>query len=272
MNDLQLEKRLRAWYREEVSPRASAPDALRDALVDITDIASASLFSTRRGLILLAAAALLTAALVGAMAIGLRPVPPPPGPSPSPSAGLLPTGLVEAGSYSFDGAFTVTMPAGWTHDANFVSKGDPSHDVGVTLSNWVVTRVYGDSCRWHGTLREVGSAADVITALMVQTGHQTSGPTDVILGDYPATRMEFSVPADVDATACDGELIRIWPTVGLEYPGSGLSIVPGQTATVYVVDLYGERGMVVATLRFGNSSAADVTELDELVASIRFNR
>jgi len=275
MNDTELDRRLRAWYRDQVSPSTSAPDALRGGLAAITDMAPPGLFAAWRGPILLVAAALL-AALAGAMIIGSRPVPPTPSPSPSASLTTLPVGPLEPGTYSFDGAFSVTVPAGWAHEGNFLFRGDPFDADGVAVSNWIVSRVYADSCRWTGTLRDVGSAAELATALADQTGHQTSGPTGAILGGDPAIRFEFSVPADFDASVCDvgvdAGLIRLWPTVGLEYAGAGLWIDPGQTTTIYVIDQDGSLGWVIATVRNNDSPAAAVAELEQVIASIRFER
>jgi len=166
-------------------------------------------------------------------------------------------------------SFTVTVPAGWNHEENFVAKGDVWDGNGVTFATWIVSHIYADSCQHEGTLRQVGSSA-LANALAEQTGHQTSGPTDVTLGGYPATRLEFSVPADFDVSTCDGSLLRLWPDAGPN-ENLGLPIYPGQTTTVYVVDLAGEAMLVIAVRKEG-SSASDVAELQEIVDSVRFER
>jgi hypothetical protein len=51
-------------------------------------------------------------------------------------------------------------------------------------------------------------------ALVAQKGRVASAPTDVMLGGFPAKKIELTVPADLDTTACDGGVIRFWPDAG----------------------------------------------------------
>ena len=241
----------------------------------------------------LAAAAVLVVAIVGINLVpgsrgGVGGPAASPSPSPSPSASprpaLLLGGALAAGTYLLDEAqftrrpFTVTVPKGWyrdVNDGNFVAKGagsdagaDAFEGNGVTMATWLVSHVYADSCRWQETLREVGSATDLTTALTEQTGHVTTGPTDVSLGGYPATRFEFSVPVGFDVGSCDSEIIRLWPDAGPN-EDFGLPIAVGQTTTVYVVDLDGQAQLIIGA-RKGDSSPSDVGELEQVIESIRF--
>ncbi len=70
MTDRELEDRLRAWYDAEVGDAAAAPADLRESLADIPVSAPAPLrqLPRRRGMTLLAAAALLLVG--GALAAG----------------------------------------------------------------------------------------------------------------------------------------------------------------------------------------------------------
>lgn len=228
--------------------------------------------------------ALATAALVAVAFVGLRFLVPGEGiggPDPTSTASPIasqipmPAGALDPGTYLVrEGAFTrrdftVTVPEGWSHDTNYVSNGDAFGGTGVAFATWIVSHVYADSCQWEGTLREVGSAAELADALAQQTGHQTSGPIDVIIGQEVATRLEFSVAADFDVSACDSEFTRLWPDAGPD-ENYGLPIFVGQTTTVYVVDLDGEPPMLVIAMHTEDSSAADVAELDQVVDSIRF--
>lgn len=73
MTDHDLERRLRAWYQAEIGERETAPAMLYASLADIAETAPASegRFATRRGFLLLAAAALVLSLLVsGTIAIG----------------------------------------------------------------------------------------------------------------------------------------------------------------------------------------------------------
>jgi hypothetical protein len=230
-----------------------------------------------------AAAAVVAVALIGINLFGgqsiggpdLTEATPSPSPTPTPSAvPVLGGGAIEPGTYRVTSGsftrmnFTLTLPAGWSHETNYISKGNVFEGSGVTLATWLVSHVYADSCRWEGTLREVGSTAELADALAEQTGHETAGPTEVTLGGYPATRLDFSLATDFDVSACDSEFVRLWPDAGPN-ENYGLPIFPGQTTTVYVVDLDGEPMLVIA-IRTEDSSAADVAELEHVVESIRF--
>ena len=81
MTDDQLELRLRDWYRAEIPADETAPPALRSRLVSIPRVSPLPRrrFASRRGVTLLAAAALV-GVLAGSAAIGARFVTPPPVP------------------------------------------------------------------------------------------------------------------------------------------------------------------------------------------------
>jgi hypothetical protein len=287
-SDRDVTRIVRSWLDEGVT---QLPDRVLDAVLDQVPATPQrrAWWLARRFPIMnsnafrygLAAVAVVVIALLGITFlpfsnIGDRPAPTASQiPSPSPTPSVMPAGNLEPGTYtvrvgSFTRrSFTVTVPAGWSHEDNFVAKGNVWDGNGVTFATWIVSHIYTDSCQHEGSLRQVGSA-ELADALAEQTGHETSGPTDVTLGGYPATRLEFSVSADFDASACDGSLIRLWPDAGPN-ENYGLPIYPGQTTTVYVVDLAGEAMLVVAVRKEG-SSASDVAELQKIVDSIRFER
>ena len=106
MNDRDLEARLRAWYDAEVGDDESAPSDLRDSLAEIPVTAPAPLrqLPRRRGITLLAAAALLLVGGAVAAGSGLvrfaEIVPPTPSdallatPGPTPSSSVMPSPTV----------------------------------------------------------------------------------------------------------------------------------------------------------------------------------
>jgi hypothetical protein len=285
-SDRDVTRIVRSWLDEGVT---QLPDRVLDAVLDRVPATPQrrAWWPARRFLTLnatfrygIAAVAVAVAAIVGFSLInnqvGDSPTPTASQiPSPSPTPSVMPAGNLEPGTYSVPlgsftrRSFTVTVPAGWDHVDNFVAKGDVWEGNGVTFATWIVSHIYTDSCQHEGSLRQVGSSA-LANALAEQTGHQTSGPTDVTLGGYPATRLEFNVPADFDASICDGSLLRLWPDAGPN-ENLGLPIYPGQTTTVYVVDLNGEAMLVIAVRKEG-SSVSDVAELQGIVDSIRFER
>jgi hypothetical protein len=192
--------------------------------------------------------------------------------SPTPQAAV--TGLLEAGTYRVTNPlltlrpFTFTVPDGWHRDENFLNKGDVWEGNGVTMATWVVSHIYRDSCQWEGTLRQTTSVAEVVQALNEQTGHESTEPSATTFAGYPATRLELSLPADADLSGCDGQFARLWPDAGPKEQ-YGLPIFPGQTTTVYVVDLDSKPALIVAIAN-ETSTAADVTELEQVIESIRF--
>ena len=69
MNDYQLERQLRAWFREEIGPTEAAPQDLHAAIHEVVT-ARSHLFGSRRFVVLLAAAMLVAAMAAAALAIG----------------------------------------------------------------------------------------------------------------------------------------------------------------------------------------------------------
>ena len=290
--DRDTDRIVRSWLEEGVT---ALPDQILDAVLQevpatpqrrFTWWPARRLFDMNKAMAYgLAAAAIVIVAILGfsflapaGLNIGDQAEPSTPTPTPTaPAAG---TGQLEPGTYRVDrfthGAFTITVPSGWSRDDNFVFKGtgevaDTAFDGdGVYLATWVVSHVYSDSCQWEGALREASSIAEITEALTEQTGHDTTGPVETELGGYPATRFEFSVPSEFDVTGCDRQFLRLWPDAGPN-ENVGLPIVVGQTATVYLVDIDGAAQLVI-TGQKERSTAADVAELEDVLSSITFER
>ena len=173
------------------------------------------------------------------------------------------------------GRFTFTVPAGWATAEGFVTKDlDPSTSVDardVVLVTWFVSHVYADSCSWRGTSTDVGTTVDdLASALLAQQGRVASAPTDVVLGGFPARRIELTVPADLDVATCDGGFMRFWPLQGGNENGGFCCSAAGSTDVVYAVDVDGNTFAVVARYT-ATSTAQDRAELDAIVESIRID-
>ena len=106
MTDHELEQRLRAFYRAEIPVEQAAPSALRSRIAAIPQVSPTPLrrVASRRGLRVLALAAVLTTATIGgALLAGSGNVDPPPvvapsdAPSTAPSPDVRPTAITEAG-------------------------------------------------------------------------------------------------------------------------------------------------------------------------------
>lgn len=169
-------------------------------------------------------------------------------------------------------SLSVTVPAGpvdtyWhgLRDSFYLLRA-PCLFGGPALKASLVTRVYADACNSAGTGVEVNTAAAAAAALAAQAGHEVIGPTDVTLDGRPASRLEIPVPADFDASSCDGGVV-LW----LAPFGRFTNVDPGSTVTVYLVDV---DGLVLAvTTTHWTADEAEIptlqAELDSIVASLR---
>jgi hypothetical protein len=202
-------------------------------------------------------------------------------PSPSPTAMPLPTSdgvALSAGTYyvadSADSGeinaqrLTFTVPAGWTK-TDFVSKNSGQRGE-VFFTAWVVTHVFTDVCHWETLVSAGTTTDDLINALSAQQGRTASAPSDATIGDYPAKRIELTVPANLDVSTCTKGNLRYWPGPGPDL-SSGLCCNPaGNIDDVYAVDIAGRRLAVVARY-YPDSSGADKAELQSVVDSIQID-
>lgn len=172
---------------------------------------------------------------------------------------------------------TFTVPAGWMsrYAIPHKDRGGPGE---IAIGNWIIANVYADPCQWQGSLLDpaVGPTVDdLATALVAQKGRNATAPTDVTLGGYPAKRVELSIPADLDRATCDGGVIRTWEAPRedsfLDNETQNLGMHPGQLNVVYIVDVNGER-LVIDTWHMPGTSAADLAELEAILASMRIGR
>jgi hypothetical protein len=178
---------------------------------------------------------------------------------------------------------TFTMPAtGWYAPlepwriGKNVTGGSDLFDLIVTPH--FVDNVYTGGCRWQGTalVPRVGPTVDDLAiALNAQAGPSASPPIAVTVGGHPGKKVELSIPADLDVTTCDSDgdspIFGRWYT---DVPDSTYGAQPythdnGQHNTIYIVDVDGTR-QVIDAMYLPNASAADRAELDQIVASIRF--
>jgi len=183
-------------------------------------------------------------------------------------------GSLAAGRYYLDDRhFTnasrliFTVPAGWTTEEYgelYKDRGEPGE---VKFITWVLTHVFSDVCQW-GNLVDVGTTVDeLVPVLMEQKGREASAPTTVTVGGFPAKRLVLTVPADLDTATCTNGVLRYWPAPGPDLSDGDCCAPPGSTDWVYVVDVAGNRLVVVARQHPG-SSAENRAELQGVVDSI----
>jgi hypothetical protein len=175
---------------------------------------------------------------------------------------------------------TFTVPAaGWSAvDPVYVGKniagGGDAFD--LYFSPHLVGNVYTGGCHWRGTALDppIGPTVDdLANALKAQAGPGAPPPTAVTVGGYAGKTVELQIAPALDVTTCDSD--GDFAIFGRWYGGTSPSgAAPwtygkGQHNTVYIVDVDGTR-QVIDTMYLPGASAADIAELDAIVASIRF--
>jgi hypothetical protein len=203
--------------------------------------------------------------------------------SPTPPVSTAPSGVpatrwlpfnqvLDPGTYAIDLTpefeplrVSVTLPSGWASSQTYdVYKGD------MRVGPWTITHIYTDGCRSQDSLLKVGpGVADLADALAALGPRLPEGPTATTIGGLDAMLVSLTLPVDVDLSACrDAEGYRNWPDPGPNL-GGGYWSAPGQVDDIYIVDLDGERLIIVASHPLGIDEAAR-TELQSVIDSIDF--
>lgn len=226
----------------------------------------------------LGAAAALLVALVGFTVLnggGASIGSPDPTVSPTATPAALPgPGRLDAGTYyvntpNWDPApYSITVPGGWELEQDgFVTK-DPDGPGEVRFATWMVTHVFSDACNdSRDNLVGVGTTVDELASALIAQENRTASQSTATLGGFPATRLELSFPAELDPAACRG---RAWPGPGPDM-NSGMVLRDGQTHVVYILDIGGDRMVVVAS-HMPDSTEQDVAELQGLLDSLRIEQ
>jgi len=240
--------------------------------------------------IALAAAAVVVVAFAGYNLLpeDRGPGGPSPSPSPSPTAAPTPTpaptgpvalpstGDLAPGTYYIDDRaitqakrLTLTVPAGWVTTEGFLYKNQEAPGE-LMLVTWVLTHIFDDACHWdEGSIVDVGTTVDALVgALIDQKGREASPPSDVTFAGFPARRIELAVSANLDTATCTNGNLRYWPDPGPDFGGGLCCNAAGNTDVVYVVDVAGNRLVVVAR-HYPDSSERDKAELQAVLDSIR---
>ena len=228
--------------------------------------------------IAVAVAAVLALAIGGAVLIGSTPQPTP---TPLPSATAIPTatpiaarplpadGEVAAGQYTVGvpgGPVVVSLTIG---DDNWTSGGwyimNPP-DFTRQVSFWTVGNVYEDLCD-PGSLPAVATGPtvdDLVAALDAQAGSRMSPAFDVVVGGYSGKRLTMNW-SQRNRCSADGPW-TMWVDPSGE-PGRGLE--PGSRDAIWILDVEGERLVIVASPRDpADEDAAGI--IDDVIASMQF--
>jgi hypothetical protein len=240
----------------------------------------------------LAAAAVLVVAIVGINLLpggsgGIGGPAVTPSPSPSPTAALsgasLPYGALEPGTrYASSGgdvAFTFEVPTSdWTYAMNGYLGGHDATKDSTYLSFYSskdnVPGVFADSCVHEGDLRTfaptlAGNAEAMATLSGVEV---VSEPSDVTVDGRPGTSVVIRIP---DAPGCSNR--DFWLTYSAscqeQTPSVACTSYPswlGETIRSWFVDVDGAVFTVTAETLSPTASSDLETELQQIVASIRF--
>lgn len=165
--------------------------------------------------------------------------------------------------------FTVTFPEGWT-----VQYGHVYHqNDGETAEFYTVkvNEISTDACQDGSTPQKVGPRPqDLVAALLEQEGPVASDPVETTLGGYAATRIDLGIPKDSKGcSTLEADFgLQLWYSRPAD---KYFVLLPDGTASVYVVDVDGNRQVFVTQVR-EPASAADRAELQTVLDSIRIER
>ena len=189
-------------------------------------------------------------------------------PTPTPPGMGEPGTELNAGTYTLSGEAlnaTITVPAGWTSiETRGVVKGADDTFMGVVFWPYPgdLEEVYTDPCDWSTNLIDppVGPTVDDLTnALASQSMRGDPVPNDVVIDGYRGKVLEMSVPDDIVFADCDLGEFRSWN--GRFHQG------PGQRDDVYILDIEGER-LVLVVHHMPGASEDDLAELQRVFESI----
>jgi len=179
----------------------------------------------------------------------------------------------EAGTYLMPSSsssvadFTVTFPEGWMVQYGETFSKHPSTDGEVGFYAALVDEIFADACAGsQGGLIGVGSSVDdLAAALLEQRGPKARGPFETTLGGYPAIRVDLAIPRSLDLKACNvPRALQLW----LSQPDDYTVLFPEDDASVYIVDVDGQRQVFFTRTRSATSSE-DRRELQAVLDSIR---
>ena len=230
-----IDKVLDAWFEE--GPTLAADQVVGGALTQTEHLPQVRPFAPKGQPALIAAAMLVLILTIG-VAIWLAQ-----GPErvePAPTWRVLPSEVapLEPGRYVVGSPFPVrigmTISTGWGSNpvgrsyaqVSYLGEGEGG---GTALFFTFVEGVYADPCHLEEGYIDppVGSTVDELAvALAGLPAVSVSGPTDTVLGGYPAVTLTLTAPASFEGCTgeTDGPPFRLWgvPEWGAMFPGERL--------------------------------------------------
>lgn len=184
---------------------------------------------------------------------------------------------IEPGTYRIPSSawsvadFTVTFPEGWTVQYGHVFSKNADEVDELALYSVVIDEIYTDACHGDGVTTQVGPEVDdLVAALRRQKGSVVSRPVSTTLAGLPATRVDLSVPRDLELAQCrlaeDGiEAIQVWYAAPAD---KYLVLWHDSPTSVYILEVEGRR-QVFLTQHRSATSDEDRAELQSVLDSIR---
>jgi len=172
--------------------------------------------------------------------------------------------------------YTITIPEGWKgHTGHYLSKYENVDETrGLVIYPVLVDEIYADPCEGErGPIAAVGPEVnDLDDALLAQPGTVATKPVRTTIGGLPATRIDLEVPKGADLRSCfladfGAPGLQVWFSKPTQ---KYFVLMPGSTASVYVVDVDGER-QVFLTQHGPAASNEDLLELQSVLDSIRID-
>ena len=172
--------------------------------------------------------------------------------------------------------YTITIPEGWKgHTGHYLSKYEGFDEArGLVIYPVLVDEVYADPCEGErGPIEAAGPKVnDLVDALLEQPGTATTEPVQTTIGGLPATRIDLEVPKGADLRSCfladfGRPGLQVWFSKPTQ---TYFVLMPGYTASIYVVDVDGER-QVFLTQHGPAASNEDLRELQSMLDSIHID-
>ncbi|HJP87783.1 MAG TPA: hypothetical protein VJ850_01965, partial [Candidatus Limnocylindrales bacterium] len=161
---------------------------------------------------------------------------------------------------------TVTVPAsateGWSgFKDTFRLVGAPCESDGSPdVEAELLAHLNADACSWRGSSIEEPTAVDLAHRLGLLKNVDTTTAVDTYLGVFRATRIDVSVPASFDASACDDGAITLW---------DGMVLDPGWTVQVYVAEVDGSTVVLTANYPTNLATSSRVVAIQSIIQSLR---
>ena len=291
--DQETTRIVRSWIQLGVD---QLPERVLDAVLDEvpTTPQRRSHWSAWRSLQMptIAKVAAAAAVLLVIAVVGFRLVPasgevggpaPTASPTPAPTATPVPTitgtlagqGALQPGRYRVNAEIpgvTVTVPAGWTTETDWVVRGPHGYDVPAgmavrfyTLDNLAKNPMSAADGKLEPPLGP--TVADLVQAIATHLAWTASAPTDITIDGHAGQRVEFAIPSDAKLGAEDEFCLSLDEDATCGIWGWA----PGQTFDWNIIDVGGQR-LVIDAFHYPGTSAADLAAQQAVVNSVVIGR